>query len=131
MVFGTFDIIHPGHLAFLREAKRHGNYLIVSVARSNNVKKVKGHLPVHSERQRVLLLKALRMVDKVVLGDKTGYLKHIARQKPDVICLGYDQKAYTEKLGVKLRRLGLKIRIVRCKVYQPKKYRSSKILRIL
>ncbi|HEY4500387.1 MAG TPA: adenylyltransferase/cytidyltransferase family protein, partial [Candidatus Paceibacterota bacterium] len=42
MVFGTFDILHPGHLYFLRAAKKLGDYLIVSLARDVNVRKIKG-----------------------------------------------------------------------------------------
>jgi FAD synthetase len=128
MVFGTFDIIHPGHLAFLREAKRHGNFLIVSVARDTNVKRIKGHTPIHSEHQRVHLLKTLRIVDRVVLGSRTEYLKHIVRETPDIICLGYDQSAYTERLQDKLEEAGLHTKVIRLRPYHSRKYKSSKIL---
>ncbi|MFH1181685.1 MAG: adenylyltransferase/cytidyltransferase family protein, partial [Candidatus Woesearchaeota archaeon] len=51
MVFGTFDILHRGHEHFLRQAKKHGR-LIVVVARSSIVRKLKGKPPMFSERKR-------------------------------------------------------------------------------
>ncbi|MBI4049911.1 MAG: FAD synthase [Candidatus Doudnabacteria bacterium] len=124
LVFGTFDILHPGHIDFLRQAKRYGDFLIVSLAREKNVKRVKGQKPFHSETDRKKLLESLKFVDKVVMGSKDNYLGHIKSLKPDVIVLGYDQKAYTKDLKAKLAGLGLSPRIVRAQSYKSKIYRS-------
>ena len=129
MVFGTFDVLHPGHIHFLREAKRQGDYLIVSIAREKFVKKIKGRKPLHSERDRKKLLEALKLVDKVVLGSKEDYLKHILRERPDVIVSGYDQRAFTGGLKEKLARAGLKVKIVRAGPYKSHYYKSSRLLR--
>lgn len=129
MVFGTFDILHPGHIEFLRQAKRYGDFLIVSLAREIWIKKIKGRKPMHSEGDRKSLLQAVKFVDKVVLGSKQDYLGHILRHKPDVICLGYDQKAFTEGLQEKLSARGLKVKIVRVRSYKKELYKSKNFLR--
>ena len=130
MAFGTFDFLHPGHVPFLKKAKTYGSFLIVSIARESNVAKIKGRKPVHTEEDRRKMLGSLRFVDKVVLGDRENYLKHILREKPHVIALGYDQKAYTENLASNLAKQGLKVRVVRIGAYRPDLYKSSKFRRV-
>ncbi|MCD4694128.1 adenylyltransferase/cytidyltransferase family protein, partial [bacterium] len=49
MCFGTFDNLHLGHLFYLKEAKKFGDYLVVVIARDNNVKKIKGRCPREDE----------------------------------------------------------------------------------
>lgn len=127
LVFGTFDILHPGHIDFLRQAKRYGDFLIVSLAREKFIRKIKGHAARHSEAERKKLLGSVKFVDKVVLGSKSDYLGHIAAQKPDIIALGYDQTAFTEGLAKKLKARGLKVKIVRLKPYKLKIYKTSKL----
>lgn len=129
MVFGTFDILHPGHISFLRQAKKLGDFLIVSLARENNIRKIKGHKARHSEKQRQTMLEAIKYVNKAVLGATDDYIKHIVSQKPDIIALGYDQRAFTANLKEKLAGAGLKkIRIVRLKSYRPHLYKTSKLI---
>lgn len=124
MVFGTFDALHPGHIHFLREARKYGNYLIVSIAREKFVKKIKGRKPVHSEADRKALLESVQFVDKVVLGSKGDYLLHIIRERPDVIVLGHDQSAFTMGLKEKLAKAGLKVKIIRAKGYKTEHYQT-------
>ena len=119
MVFGTFDILHKGHLNFFQQAKKHGDYLIAVVARDKTVKKVKGKVPKHSEKIRLKNLKP--HVDKVVLGYINNKYKVIEKYQPDVICLGYDQKYFLE--GLKQ----FKISVRKLKSYYPSKYKSSKL----
>ena len=127
LVFGTFDVIHPGHIFFLQQAKKYGDFLIVSLAREKYVRKIKGHSARHSEGERKQLLESLKFVDKVVFGSKTDYLRHIMSIKPSVIVLGYDKRAFTEKLGEKLTERGLRVKIVRARAYKPGIYKSSKL----
>ncbi|MDY6931735.1 MAG: adenylyltransferase/cytidyltransferase family protein, partial [Halobacteriota archaeon] len=63
---GTFDILHPGHLTYFREAKKLGDELIVIVARDVNV--THKPKPIIPEEQRVEMVGALSIVDKVILG---------------------------------------------------------------
>ena len=53
MVFGTFDLLHKGHLNFFKQASEFGNNLIVVVARGETVNKVKGKFPDNDENKRV------------------------------------------------------------------------------
>ena len=66
-------------------------YLIVSVARDKNVRKIKGKSPRHSEIERRDVLAAHPLVDEAILGDEEGYIEHIKKAMPDIIALGYDQ----------------------------------------
>lgn len=127
MVFGTFDLVHPGHLNFLKQAKKLGGKLVVSIARDINVKKIKGAAAWNSEKKRLLEVKKLEIADKVILGGKNNYLQHIIRVAPDIIALGYDQNAYTENLRRDLRGAKLKTEIIRLQAHRPHLYKSSKL----
>lgn len=129
MVFGTFDLLHKGHEHFFKQARKlvKNPYLIVSVARDSNVKKIKGRKPLLSEQQRVADVKRSQYVNKVVLGGKIAFLTHIIKEQPDVIGLGYDQIAYTEMLQENLEKRGLRVVIKRLAAYKPHVYKSSLI----
>ncbi len=127
IVFGTFDVLHKGHLNFFKQARSLSSkpYLIVSVARDVNVKRIKGFKPKHNEKKRFKKVKKCPLVDKVVLGDKTSHLPHILKEKPAIIALGYDQIEYTGNLGNNLAKRGQKVKIRRLKPYKPKIFKSS------
>jgi FAD synthetase len=127
MVFGTFDILHKGHLNFFKQAKRYGNYLIAVIARDKTVKKIKGKKPKNYEMFRLLNIALTKDVKVAVLGNLKDPYKIIQEYKPKVICLGYDQYSYTEKLEEELKKRRLKIKIVRLKPYKKHIYKSSKI----
>lgn len=127
MLFGTFDLLHAGHIALFKQARHYGKQLVVVVARDQTVKKIKGRLPVHDERNRLALLKHIDLVDEAILGDKTDFYKVIGDIRPDVIALGYDQRAFVDGLRGKLKENKLKIKIVRLRAYQPRKMKSGKI----
>jgi FAD synthetase len=131
MVFGTFDMVHPGHEDLFRQARAQvpEPYLIVSVARDKNVERVKGKRPQRSEEQRLATVAANPLVDEAVLGDEEGYTKHIARAHPDIIALGYDQAGeYVEHLERDLRAAHLSPHIVRLAAHEPETYKTSKLL---
>jgi len=127
MVFGTFAILHPGHLYFLKEAKKCGNQLLVVIARDVNVKKIKGFFPKLNERGRFALVSALKIVDKAILGDKVNWYKVIVKYKPDVICLGYDQRE-PKNFYHELKSRGVDTKVIRLRPYKPKQYKSSILL---
>lgn len=129
MVFGTFDILHKGHLNFFKQARRLSKnpFLIVSIARDVNVKKIKGHKPKNNERKRLAAVKLSKYADRAVLGGIKNYITHIIKQKPGIIALGYDQKAYTKNLKRDLTKRGLNVKIKRLKAFKPTIYKSSKI----
>ena len=127
MVFGTFEILHPGHLSFFKQARALAPrpFLIVSVARDLNVERIKGRKPANNETFRLRLVMKNPLVDKAVLGAKRAYFFHIRQQHPDVIGLGYDQSEYVRELRRDLKRSGLKVRVVRLKPYLPNVYKTT------
>ncbi len=127
MIFGTFDILHKGHLNLFKQARKlsANPFLIVSVARDLNVKKIKGRKPLFTDRQRLAVIKKCPLADKVVLGGSKNYLPHIIKEEPQIIALGYDQRAYVKNLKVLLAENGLKVKISRLKAFYPKLYKSS------
>lgn len=125
MVFGTFDGLHEGHMDFFRQAKEHGDYLIAVAGRDVNIKKNKGHFPKKRERERFTDLQKCKLVDKPVLGYEDDPYKIIEMLKPDVICLGYDQRYFTDNLPKELKNRGLNIKIFRLKSFKPNKFKSS------
>ena len=131
MVFGTFDIFHPGHWSFLHQAKKLGDYLIVVVARDKTVTMIKEQKPINKEAIRVRTIKDSRLADKVVFGSLTDKYAAIKKYRPDVICLGYDQKYFIDGLEEKLEKINLKkTKIIRLKPYKPEIYKSSKLKKL-
>ncbi len=124
IVFGTFDILHPGHIHMLKEAKALGDYLVVVLARDETVLRVKGKKPRNDENARLKNLGSLGIADKIRLGSLDNKHKVIAEEKPDIIALGYDQSNFTENLA---DIAGSSIKIVRLKPFKPEIYKSSLI----
>ena len=125
MVFGTFDILHKGHEYLLREAGKYGDYLTVVLARDKTVLKVKKRKPVYSEKKRLENLKKLKIANKIILGSLKDKYSHIIKENPNVICLGYDQKAFTKNLKENLAKRNLFPKRIRLKSFHPEKYKSS------
>lgn len=91
LTFGTFDHLHPGHVAYLNEAASKGD-LFVIVARDAHVEQIKGVTPDQSEHDRLAALKDAFPDAQVVLGDAEDYRKPVRDINPDLIVMGYDQK---------------------------------------
>ena len=115
MASGVFDLLHIGHLYYLKEAKKYGDELIVVVANDETVRKRK-HEPIMPAEERRKLVEALKPVDKAVIGYADDYLKIVEEIKPDIIALGYDQ--HFEGLEEELNKRGIKAKIVRCGRYE-------------
>ena len=126
MVFGTFDGLHPGHLNFFQQAKNlsQNPFLIVSVARDKNVRRIKNKKPQFSARKRMFLVKKTKIADKIVLGGNKSHLPHIIKERPDVVALGYDQKYYVKNLKEDLKKNGLEVKIIRLKPFRAKIYKN-------
>lgn len=127
-MFGVFDILHPGHLSFLAEARRHGRKLIVAVTRDSQAEAMKGREPYFSQRERLTMVSAIKGVDAAVLGDAGKKWSLVRRLKPDVICVGYDQRADHPAFLAQLEKLPKKPKMVRLKANHPDRYKSSKII---
>jgi cytidyltransferase-like protein len=91
MLGGAFEIIHPGHVHALSEAKSLGNTLVVVVATDESVERNKGRPPATNQALRVALVSSLRQVDLAVQGNKGSIYDILVRIRPDIVALGYDQ----------------------------------------
>ena len=131
MIFGTFDILHQGHLNLFKQARKYGDRLVAVVARDARVKNIKSRESLYTEKERKYFLEQIRLVDKVVLGDTKDVYKRIREIKPDVIVLGYDQMHFTDKLSEKIKEFRLKTRIVRARAYKSDTQKTGKIRKIL
>lgn len=88
---GVFDIIHPGHVRYLRSARALGDALIVALNSDRSVRSNKGaRRPINPEAERAEMLLALAMVDGVVIFDEDTPLETINRIQPDVLVKGAD-----------------------------------------
>jgi FAD synthetase len=128
MVFGTFDIFHKGHKNYFEQAKKFGNYLIAVIARDENVLKIKGELPLSNENKRKDIIIKSGLANEIVLGSLNDKYRIIKKYKPDILCLGYDQKLSICELKNKLIEFSLAdTQVMRMKPFYPEKYKSSKL----
>ncbi|HZX19979.1 MAG TPA: adenylyltransferase/cytidyltransferase family protein [archaeon] len=127
LAFGTFDLLHPGHLSYLKQAKKLGDRLVVIVATDANVKRIKGKKPVNDQKHRKELVAELKIVDEVFVGFEDDMIKSVEKVNPDIVALGYDQNPSDEKIRKIFEERGIKARIVRMKPYKENEYKSSKI----
>lgn len=90
LVGGCFDILHYGHIYFLKKAKALGDYLIVALESDQNITRMKGKKrPIHGQKERKEMLESLSFVDQVIiLADKMNdqdYLKFVKIISPQII----------------------------------------------
>lgn len=91
---GCFDILHPGHIQLLKQAKALGTKLIVGINSDKSVKAIKGsNRPIVSENDRAEVLKGLSSVDEVIIFNESTPEKIIEKLKPDVLVKGGDWAA--------------------------------------
>lgn len=129
MATGVFDLLHPGHIAFLNEAKKLGDELVVVVARDSTAKRLK-HPPITPESSRLEMVQALKPVDRAVLGNEGNIYEILADLRPNVIVLGYDQVHTEEKVLEECRKRGLRdTRVVRLPKFEGDLDGTRKIVR--
>ena len=88
---GCFDILHVGHVRYLREARRTGDCLILALNSDASVRAIKGEQrPLVPEAERAEVVAALECVDYVTLFPETTPLRLIERLRPDILVKGAD-----------------------------------------
>lgn len=127
LVGGCFDVLHPGHVVFLQKAKKEGDILVVLLESDKKVRKLKGRgRPIHTQKERALILSALSVVDRVILlpyfEKDEQYNALIEKIKPDVIAATEGDDFYQRRIA---RKLGIKLKIVTKKIGN---YSSSRVL---
>lgn len=93
MVFtnGCFDLLHPGHVAYLEEARAHGHFLVVGLNSDASVRRLKGDArPINPAQARASVLMGLASVDYVTIFDDDTPLRLIEALRPDVLVKGAD-----------------------------------------
>lgn len=89
---GCFDILHIGHVRYLKEAKKLGDILVVGVNSDSSVNKIKPNRPIIPEEQRSEILSSLETVDFVTIFSEETPYELIKYLKPDVLVKGGDWK---------------------------------------
>jgi FAD synthetase len=123
---GVFDLLHPGHIHFLKEARALGASLVVVIT-SDETARRQGKTPVFSDEDRRQLVGALRFVDVAMIGEAGKDFGTTMDVMPDVIALGYDQFSELERLRAELDRIGWHGRIERITKFGD--YSSSALLK--
>lgn len=129
IAFGTFSIIHPGHIDYLKSARKLGDHLTVIITTDKNAKKEKNRKAYFSAKERKQMILGIKYVDSVVIGDEKDFFKPIKKIKPDIIAIGYDGKCCQKGLEHTLKEKGINAKVKRMKKH--KEHSSSKILKKL
>jgi len=88
---GCFDILHVGHIRYLKEARDLGDKLVIGLNSDASVKRLKGEArPVMSQADRKEVLESLRFVDEVLIFDQDTPLELIKKVKPQILVKGGD-----------------------------------------
>jgi len=112
MATGTFDLLHMGHIYFLKEAKKLGDKLVVVVATDKTVRRLK-HEPINPQEIRLNIIKELKIVDEAFIGHEDDIYKIVNEIKPDIIALGYDQVHDEKTIEKELKKRNIMAKIVR------------------
>lgn len=121
VIFGTFDIIHPGHMFLFNYAKNFAEELCVIIARDKNLEKE----TLFSEVQRLNNISKYKIIDNVCLGSLNNPLEFYKKLNPDLIVLGYDQYKNVELLK------NINVEIKKAPSYKEELFKSQKIRKIL
>jgi D-beta-D-heptose 7-phosphate kinase/D-beta-D-heptose 1-phosphate adenosyltransferase len=89
---GCFDILHIGHIRYLRDAKALGDVLVIGLNSDKSVSRIKPGRPINPEGHRAEILSSLETVDYVTLFDEETPYELIKLLKPDVLVKGGDWK---------------------------------------
>jgi FAD synthetase len=119
LLFGTFDLLHPGHRSVFAAAAGRGDVFVV-VARDENVRRNKGRAPVQDERERAAAVREAAPGATVLLGDPADFLRPIRDVRPDLILLGYDQR-----MPPGVREEDLPCPVERLPAFEPGTHKSS------
>lgn len=88
---GCFDILHPGHVDFLEQAKGYGDKLVVALNTNDSVSRLKGDTrPINNEDFRGQMLAALHCVDIITFFDEDTPIELIMKTNPDILVKGSD-----------------------------------------
>ncbi len=129
LVGGCFDLLHFGHIKFLEDSKKYGDFLIVALESDRFIKFKKKKRPFHNMKERAKILSTIRFVDLVIklpfFKVDDDYFELTRFLKPKVIAISQNDSIYKNKLK-QAQEVGGEVKIV-TKVI--KKFSSSKALK--
>ena len=126
LVFGTFDVIHPGHKFFLEQSAIYGEKLIAVIARDDFVYKTKSRTPVHGQQERIEHIIKSGLVNDAFLADTvTGTFNVINKLDPQIVCFGHDQLKLAEAFRNWLNENNKEIEIVMIEPFKRDQYSST------
>jgi D-beta-D-heptose 7-phosphate kinase/D-beta-D-heptose 1-phosphate adenosyltransferase len=110
---GCFDILHVGHIAYLKKARKLGNALVIGLNSDSSVRAIKGKdRPINREADRATVLSALYFVDYITIFSDPTPEKLIKALKPDILVKGADWKVrdivgadFVRSYGGKVKRI--------------------------
>lgn len=115
LVGGCFDLLHIGHVRFLKAAKKEGDILIIALEGDEFIQKIKKRQPVHHHRERAEILSSLKMVDIVILlpffHSYADYLRLVKIVKPDILAVT-ENDPQIENKQKQVNKIGGKLKIV-------------------
>lgn len=131
LVGGCFDFIHFGHIAFLKQARAQGNYLVVALESDENVRNMKGDSrPIHNQQQRKEMLSSLSFVDEIIelppMNTDEKYFELVTNVKPAVIAVT-EGDPIVDKKREQANRVGAKL-VVIPKIHTPSTSQLAKLL---
>ena len=132
VVGGVFDILHAGHIKFLENSKKHGDYLFLLLEDDTKARKEKGKgRPIHSQKDRAKILSALESADYIVLltnmTNNIRYDKIIVQIRPNVIATTYGDP-YVEHKKRQAKLINGKVKYVIARI---NKHSTSKYLKLI
>lgn len=120
MATGTFDLLHPGHVFYLQEARKLGGddaKLMVVVSTDKTVYEHK-RIPIVDQQQRAEMIRSFKGVDEVFVGYEDDPFRIVKEQKPDIIAIGPDQTFDPENLEAQLNKIGLDVKVYKINSYK-------------
>lgn len=131
LVGGCFDILHFGHLKFLKNAASSGDFLVVALESDEFIVKHKRKQPIHSQEERAEILAALGMVDVVVLlplfMKDSDYFEMVKKIRPAVVAVT-EGDSNLEKKKEQMRQLGGRVEVVTPSI---SKFSTRKIIELI
>tara|TARA_B100001778_G_C18439173_1_gene561520 strand:- start:399 stop:794 length:396 start_codon:yes stop_codon:yes gene_type:complete len=100
ITFGTFDLLHIGHINMLKKCKKYGDKLIVGVSSDNLNYNKKNRYPIFSEKDRVEIIKNIKGVDEVFLEESLEKKEeYIRNYKADIFIIGDDWRGKFDNIN--------------------------------
>lgn len=109
---GCFDLIHVGHIRYLKESKQKGDILVLALNSDSSIRKLKGQgRPILNEKERVKILSSFSFIDYITVFEEENVKKVLLVLRPDIHAKGSDYTEETVPEKETVRKYGGKIAI--------------------